>query len=284
VKVCYFYTAVHPAAAEALGKFAPGAEMVWTGDGPYHYWQEIAARWTGEQDLVLIEHDNEIHAGVIESFAACPEPWCVYSYPIFRTSVDLTIGLGCTKISAAAQRMVTADELAEGFALCTVCEGQGCWWHLDSRIAEMLKYKCGLAQHVHGTVRHHHDYSDFDAGEAVAAHGRPIEWFFPFDRHDEPAVVLGEHWPLRELVAATPRQALIVAEQLAALEKDRAGRAVPARMSSAMLAYFAGDNAAIEGMFGPGWHPRDKFAATPSQAAAMAADLALLACEHHITL
>lgn len=283
MRVLCCYTKLHPAAAEALAEYAPDAELVDVSASTFAYWHAIRERWTGEDDLVIVEQDNEIHAGVLPSFAGCAEPWCTFSYPIFRTQVALTIGLGCTKISAAAQRMVSAQEIAEGFALCDACKGQGCWWHLDARIAETLKYRCGLKQHIHGQVAHHHDYSDQEFGEATEIHGRPIEWFFE-DEDRTPAVVVGEDWPCRDLIAVNGRQAAVIAQSLAGLASERAGAAVPARQPLAVQAIWAGDDESAQAALGSDWRPWQRYAGSGRQALAMATDLALLAEEHSIAL
>lgn len=284
MRVLCAYTSLHPAAAAALAAYAPDADLVDVSGSKLDYWRAIAERWDGTDDLVIIEQDNEIDERVLPSFAECPEPWCTFSYPIFRTSVDLTIGLGCVRFSAGVQKMASAEKIAEGFALCTACQGGGCWWHLDSRIAELLKYRYGLRQHVHGQIAHHHDYSDFTDGEAPASHGRPIEWFFPEDADVTPAVQLEDTWPCRDLIAVNSRQAMIIAESLAGLAEDREGAAVPARQSRAMLSYWEGQDAAVEAAMGRGWRPGNRCAQDGRQALAMAGDLALLATEHGITL
>lgn len=169
----------------ALARYAPQAEIIdVTGDN-YAYWREISARWTGERDLVIVEQDVEVSEDTIASLAACEQDWCCYAYPIFRTKVRLRVGLGCTKISAAAQHRVTATAVAEGFELCAQCKGQGCWWHLDGRVAAMLK-RGGFFPHVHGDVIHHHDYSGPDGTE----NGLPVEWMFEEDMDVSPAVVI----------------------------------------------------------------------------------------------
>lgn len=201
----------HPAAMEALEKYAPQADIVpLNKDDTYGYWREIRTRWTGEQDLILIEQDIEIREDTITSLERCTEPWCVFAYTIFRRKVRLRVGLGCTKISASAQQTITARDIAEGFTLCRECKGQGCWWHLDGRISGMLK-KAGYSPHEHGDVTHHHDYH---AQAADKKQGWPIEWFFEEDTDQSPARrVISEAIEL----AVTPRQATMHATELADL-------------------------------------------------------------------
>lgn len=214
----------HPAAAEALREHAPHAEIVpLAEDDTFGYWREIRSRWTGGRDLILIEQDIQVREDTISSLAGCPEPWCVFAYPIFRSQDRLIYGLGCTKISAAAQRLATADLIAEGFWACAACKGEGCWWHLDGRVTEVLRGR-GYAPHVHGDIPHLHEY----AGVEITRDGKQeIRW-----RHGE----LGGG-PARRVVhsigwgfAGTPAQATERANQLADLAAvigDDPSQAVP---------------------------------------------------------
>ena len=199
----------HPDAVAAIARYAPQAEQPDVTGNKYAYWREISARWTGEADLIIIEQDIEIAADTIASLEDCPEPWCVFAYPIFRRKIRLRVGLGCTKISAAAQRQVTARAIAEGFALCRDCKGAGCWWHLDGRVSAMLKH-AGYAPHVHGDVIHHHDYHG--PADGPAKDWWPVEWYFEEDTSQSPARrVISEPMDF----SATPRQAAMAAEDIA---------------------------------------------------------------------
>lgn len=155
--LCCPTSGAHPDAMAALKVHAPQAEVVDVTDDRYAYWREISSRWTGERDLIIIEQDIEIGHRTIASLEECDQDWCTFAYPIFQSKARLRVGLGCTKISAEAQRRVSAAKVAEGFASCAQCRGKGCWWHLDGRIAVMLK-RGGFFPHVHGDVVHHHDY------------------------------------------------------------------------------------------------------------------------------
>jgi hypothetical protein len=203
---------LHPETEKSVRAHAPQAELVDVTGDDFGYWREIRARWQGAEDLVLIEQDIEICPGGVQEMLACDRPWCCYAYTIFRTRQRLRYGLGFTKFSAAAQRAVTARQIAEGFALCTQCQGRGCWYHLDGRIAELMR-KEGLKPHVHGDVKHHHDYDSEPVAVPVA--GRPIERHDP-DLDGPPAVVLGHMWR-EEFYAVSPRQAVAVAGDLARL-------------------------------------------------------------------
>ncbi len=202
----------HPEAMAALKAYAPQAEIIDVTDDKFGYWREISARWTGERDLVIVEQDIEIGENVIRSLEECDQDWCCFAYTIFRRKVRLRVGLGCTKISAAAQRKVSAREVSEGFALCKDCKGAGCWWHLDGRVSAMLK-KAGYSPHVHGDVTHHHDYHA-QAGEPVQ--GWPLEVFFEEDTDQTPARRIVNADPIGDL-ATTPRQAAVHAQEMAEL-------------------------------------------------------------------
>ena len=201
----------HPDAMDALARYAAGAELIDVSGDNYAYWREIRSRWTGERDLVIIEQDIEISSDTVASLEQCDQDWCVFAYPIFRRKIRLRVGLGCTKISAAAQRRVSARSIAEGFELCRDCKGQGCWWHLDGRISALLK-NAGYSPHVHGDVKHHHDYQL--QVEEPHKPGWPIEFFFEEDTDRSPARrVISD--PME--FSLTPRDAACNADELADL-------------------------------------------------------------------
>ena len=201
----------HPDAIAALERYAPHAEIVdVTGDN-YAYWNAIAARWTGDRDLIIIEQDIEVGPETIATMASCKQDWCCYAYTIFRTKVRLRVGLGCIKISAAAQRKITVASVAEGFETCATCRGKGCWWHLDGRVAACLK-KAGFFPHVHGDVTHHHDY---DTGMVEGTEqGKPVEWYFEEDSDTYPALVIDPSLVTPFLHSESPRQAIAAANEL----------------------------------------------------------------------
>ena len=103
----------------ALEAHAPHAEVTGVTGGDEAYWRQISARWAGETDLITVEQDIEIGADTVTSLAACPEDWCCFAYRIFARGIRLKTGLGCTRFSAALQRKVTAEQIAESFATAT---------------------------------------------------------------------------------------------------------------------------------------------------------------------
>lgn len=210
-RVLFCHTQPHPDAVKALEAYAPQAESIDVSADNYQYWQQISHRWTGERDLIIVEQDIEIGPETVATMDQCRQDWCCYAYTIFRTKVRLRVGLGCTKISAAAQRKVTAGMVAEAFTNCGSCRGKGCWWHLDGRITSLLK-RAGFFPHVHGDVTHHHDY---DTGMAEGADGgRPIEWFHEEDDDQSPALVINPELISPYGVATSPRAAVAVANDL----------------------------------------------------------------------
>lgn len=203
-RVLFCTTEPHPDAVKALDAYAPHAERVdVTGDN-YAYWNNIRDRWTGDRDLIIVEQDIEIGPGTITSMERCEQDWCCYAYPIFRTKVRLRVGLGCIKISAEAQRKIPVEKIAEGFEKCAQCRGEGCWWHLDGRIAYMLKFH-GFWPHVHGDVTHHHDY---DTGMVDGETGKPIEWYFEEGGDMSPALVVDPDLIPPMVAAHSPRTAI----------------------------------------------------------------------------
>ena len=114
----------HPEAVKALAACAPHAEVVDVSGDNYGYWREIRARWTGERDLIIIEQDVVAEAGTVASLEGCPQDWCAFEYAIFGSEMRLKVGLGCVKISAAAQLKVPAGDVAGSFTSCPDCRGQ----------------------------------------------------------------------------------------------------------------------------------------------------------------
>lgn len=148
MRVLCCYTSLHPASRASLAAHAPGAELADVSGDPFGYWREISARWDGSQDLITVEHDIEIHAGVLDGFSACPEPWCVYPYPVFGDRW-LDFGLGCTRFAVAAQQAAGVAAIEAMPGECELCGGApGCWRHADCRIA-LAMHAAGIRRHVH---------------------------------------------------------------------------------------------------------------------------------------
>lgn len=165
MRIIFCYTGKpNPIAAKAVRQFAPEAEFVET-KGLFGYNRAIASRWTGKDDLIVIEGDKEITADTIPSFEICDEPWCTYECAVFPEPYTriTTIGLGCTKFSAACQDQISVDDFCRpDYPMrieCPDCFGVGCWRYLDTRIATAILSKCvAFSPHVHGRIAHHHEY------------------------------------------------------------------------------------------------------------------------------
>jgi hypothetical protein len=147
-------------AYRALVKYAPlgSLEMIETGRDVSDYWHAIRARWTGDDDLVIIEQDNVITAEVLPSFAECDEPWCCFSY-LGPPGLDLDgsgagrvlmKSLGCTKFSADLQAKITATMISD--------KEYFVFHLLDMRLSRLLEVH-DYQPHVHGAIEHCHKYT-----------------------------------------------------------------------------------------------------------------------------
>lgn len=150
------YTRLHPATARLANRHA--ADHVRVRLDPADdtaYWRMLATAWQQAGDLVVVEHDIGVHAGVIPGFAACPEPWCGHEYPLDR-GVMLAC-LGCTRFTAALK--AAHPDLLDVVGEVT---GDGLpardWRRLDVRLGDELRRR-GHSVHVHQPpVRHYHKY------------------------------------------------------------------------------------------------------------------------------
>lgn len=146
------YTALHPAAAAALSRHAPGADLADVSGSPYAYGQEVARRWLGREDLVNVEHDIEISGNVLPEFSACADDWCVFPYEIAHRGNWVGIvaqGLGCVKFSVVVQRAVPVTALLGPFPNPCGCRLPGCWHNLDKVVVNAV-WQAGFSPCVHG--------------------------------------------------------------------------------------------------------------------------------------
>jgi len=148
------YTRLHPATARLADAPAPGHRKVPLPPDDAAYWRLLAEHWRQPGDLMVIEHDIGIHAGVVEGFAACREPWCAHPYLIGR---QLIPALGCTRFTA--QLKAAEPDLLEVVGQ----DGTGGlpakdWRRLDVRILDHLRNR-GYTRHEHPEpVKHYHRY------------------------------------------------------------------------------------------------------------------------------
>lgn len=71
--------------------------------GPGHdaYYRLLCRLWVAAESFLVVEHDVEIHAGVIPGLEACGCDWGLYPYPgAGQPPQLLTSSLGCTRFSA----------------------------------------------------------------------------------------------------------------------------------------------------------------------------------------
>lgn len=149
------YTRLHPATARLANKHAPGHRKVplWPGDDA-SYWRLLAEEWRQPGDLLVIEHDIGIHAGVVEGLTACAQPWCGHPYLIGRTPM---VCLGCTRFTAAL-KAAEPDLLEAAGRISEPGLPAGHWRRLDVRIAAELTRR-GYTVHEHAPqVAHYHHY------------------------------------------------------------------------------------------------------------------------------
>lgn len=221
MRVLCCYAALYDQTREALAKYAPDAELVDVSGDDYAYWRAICERWTGEDDLLIVEQDIEIHDQVIPEMRACDRDWCTYAYRLWRPDAWCFNALGCTRFSASLQRKVSPAEIEQvqvlwlvagpargnnveykpetmGEGLSCGCGGRGsppCWRHIDFKIADTLEGRESgrepVQTHVHTPPVIHLPVDKPEDGKGVRVTGFPwvlgqgaraIE--FP---HEEPA-------------------------------------------------------------------------------------------------
>jgi len=149
------YTRLHPVTARLANAHAPGHVRVRLDPADdTAYWTLLAKLWREPDDLLIVEQDVGIHAGVAQGLTSCREPWCGHPYPIGR---QLLVCLGCTRFTAElkAAEPDLLDEVGR--------DGTGglpprVWQRLDVRILDHLRAR-GYKQHRHEpAVRHYHKY------------------------------------------------------------------------------------------------------------------------------
>ena len=179
------FTDIHPLAERALKRFAPAAERIKTArcDLPrdcgargcaiqirhcHHdqscslvYSELLRDLWSRGDDLLIIEHDIEIHAGLVEEARSCPQLWCTWPYngPGWtdpNSDPLLYESLGCSRFSSKLMR-AEPDLLAVASALSQGLPA-GDWRRLDASILPTLPER-GYTAHRHfPPVLHHHRY------------------------------------------------------------------------------------------------------------------------------
>jgi hypothetical protein len=91
------YTRLHPTTARLLNRHASGHVRVRLDPSDdTAYWALLAKAWREPGDLLIVEQDVGIRAGVIEELERCPEPWCGFPTAI---GAQLLVCLGCTRLT-----------------------------------------------------------------------------------------------------------------------------------------------------------------------------------------
>lgn len=150
----------NPEAKALLEKHAPG-EITWARIDPADptaYSRILVEAWAEPGDLVIVEHDVGIRAGVVEELLGCSQPWCGFPYAIGES---LLVCLGCTRFSAHLKAMLPGL-MAEAAAIDSAQDGGGVpaghWTRMDVRIGACLE-RHGHARHAHlPAVEHYHTY------------------------------------------------------------------------------------------------------------------------------
>lgn len=113
---CYTNAKLSTTALMSFGEHAPEAELVnVTGDwgsrdsmyrSQTQLWHEFRARWTGEEDLLLLKQTRPVTSKTISAFGKCSKLLCVSN--------------GAKRYRAELQRKIPAADIA----------GDYCVWHL----------------------------------------------------------------------------------------------------------------------------------------------------------
>lgn len=152
MRVLCAYTKLHPATKAALDTFAPETEFVDVSRSDSGYFDLLADVWRRQETFLNVEHDIEIHEGVVESAKGCKQPWCVWPYE-GHSHEELTGALGCTKFGARLMRDLPSlmDEVGD----IQDSVPRRYWGRVDARILVTLRAH-GLRQpHLHESVKHH---------------------------------------------------------------------------------------------------------------------------------
>jgi hypothetical protein len=149
--VC-LYNKLDPRTEASVRRFAPacGLEPEWadTSATLQTYAAELEKRWDGQEDLIVVEQDKELHQGCLPELLACAQPWCAYVFwinPVPHTTLVLG-GFGVTRFSREIQRLVKVSDFAG-----EVQHG------IDRRFYDHL-LTLSIPCHLHGYVQHHHVY------------------------------------------------------------------------------------------------------------------------------
>jgi hypothetical protein len=164
-----------PAPAASLAAHAPDAEIIpIPADDITRPWTDYAARWGGTDDLVIVEQDVIIHAGVLPGFDGCPEPWCLYPGRHYaRGGGFMDSGLMCNRFRREFMEAVPVAAVEAVIGSCSRCDGREprCHAHLDGKTREAGE-AAGFRIHVHWPSVGHRD-------EGLPGEAAPEGWESP---------------------------------------------------------------------------------------------------------
>ena len=161
----------HPRTAESLKLCESSADVYIkdaTGD-PLGYWQNIREYWNGEDDLVVVEHDNAFTAQQFQSFSTCSQPWCLFDYWHPAAGGG---GLGFCRFRKELMLRVPCSEVALNRFVQDSGSGVP-WIDVANRLFRAVR-RYHYAPHKHGTAEHYHDEYHKDQMESLSDEERAI--------------------------------------------------------------------------------------------------------------
>jgi hypothetical protein len=167
MKIVCPYTNLHPETKASLPTETEFVPVHGYGD----YFDLLARLWAKADSFILIEHDIEIHSGVIASFMHCNRPWCQFPYLL---PGGYQPAFGCTRFSRRLI-MATPTCLDEVYASENQQyqnfrrrpdpfdilgrqddpDGRKYWTTLDTRVGNWLQ-RHGYYGHLHQPAVMHH--------------------------------------------------------------------------------------------------------------------------------
>jgi hypothetical protein len=159
------YTNLHPDTERLLREHAPGfiAVPIDPADDDA-YWRLLADEWQRPGDLIVIEQDIGIHAGVVEEFTQCREAWCGHPYWAGKTTA--AIALGCTRFTADLK--AAEPDLFEVVGRASIPGARPRNWRfLDARLFRELRHR-GYEPHKHTLqVEHYNLHTDTELHDRI---------------------------------------------------------------------------------------------------------------------
>lgn len=173
-------------AIETLRLYVPHAEFIDVSADEEAYWRLFRQLWIEEKSFALIEHDIEIHEGVVPTFLDCKHDWCVFPYngPNWQAPNGnlFTGSLGCTRFSD--RLMKREPDFPDSLGTTTRGLARRDWRRLDNLVTSGLLARGYGVDRIVGDKRfyadmmrgpvihdppvlHHHVYDGVCACEAV---------------------------------------------------------------------------------------------------------------------